>query len=138
LNRIKPFVINRDIDTGKPVYMVECEKYNSERDNHLFHRVFLDIESAREYQMELWNREIANFYQFTSWSNKQPPVGKTAEDYIHRNNPNYVCWNLGDIIDDGIMTDDDLSDLSWESDYGLTVGYRIITLKWNAEGNRYG
>jgi len=137
LNRIKPFVINRDTTRG-PVYLVECEKYNSDRDNHLLCRVFLDIESAQEYQMELWNGEVANFDQFTDWSSTSIPAGKTVDDYIYRNNPNYVGWNLGDIVADGIMTDDDLSEMNWELDYGLTVGYRIVTLKWNAEGNRYG
>lgn len=140
---MEPFlIINRDLSVSHDqIYMVECEKYNSERDSHLFRAVFLDIESAREYQMKLWDSELKMFDQFTDWSSTSIPAGKTVDDYvISRRNKSrkYIGWNLEAIVADGIMSDDDFSELNWDTDYGLTMGYSVITLKWYAEKNRYG
>ena len=140
---MEPFlIINRDLSVSQDqIYVVECEKYNSERDSHLFRTVFLDIESAREYQMKLWDSELKMFSQFTDWSSTSIPAGKTVDDYvITRGNTSweYIGWNTEAMQDDLIMSDDDFSEMNWDTDYGLTMGYSVITLKWDAEKNRYG
>jgi len=141
---VEPFrVINRDLSTPfqDRIYMVECEKWNSERDSFVFHMVFLDIESAREYQMGLWESELKSFSQFTDWSSTSIPAGKAVQDYVIprvRASFEFIGWNTEAMIEDSIMSDDDFSEMNWDSDYGLTLGYSVLTLKWDAEKNRYG
>lgn len=140
---MEPFlIINRDLSVlHDQIYLVECEKYSSERDTHLFRTVFLDIESAREYQMKLWDSELKMFSQFTDWSGTSIPAGKTADDYVITREGTYweyTGWNTDAIQEDLIMSYDDFSEMNYDSDYGLTMGYSVIILKWDAEKNRYG
>lgn len=141
---MEPFrIINRDLSMPfqDTIYMVECEKYNSERDTFIYRMVFLDFESAQEYQMELWESELKSFSQFTDWSSTSIPPGKTVQDYVRtraHTTWQYIGWDTDAIIDDSIMSDDDFSEMNWDSDYGLTMGYSVLILKWKADKNRYG
>ena len=148
---MEPFqIINRNISTSRDqIYMVRHEKYSSDRDSYLLQQVFLDLESAVEYQMQLWDSELKMFDQFTNWSGVAIPAGKTADDYVYnydpRDDPNnilslgdYIGWSTEAIVNAGIMSEDDFSEMNWDSDYGLTMGYGIVALKWNANKNRYG
>jgi hypothetical protein len=135
---MEPFVvINRGIIlTREDIYMVECEKFNTERDSFLLRRIFLDIESARESQMQLWQSEVKQFDQFTDFGNSSIPAGKTVEDYVQRDNY-HIGWDCDAIERDDIMGQDDWGEMNWDSDYGLTTGYSIIILSWDANANRY-
>lgn len=151
-----PFqLINRSISsTDDKVYMVECMKYNSDRDSYLLRRVFLDLDSASRFQDKLWKDEMKGFDQFTDWSGSTVPSGKTASDYVYvreakvSDQPNqfgshelyydYIGWDLQALAQDQIITEDALGEMNWEFDYGLTTGYSIVILKWDAENNRYG
>ena len=141
---MEPFrIINRDLSMPfqDTIYMVECEKYNSERDTFIYRMVFLDFESAREYQMELWESELKSFSQFTDWSSTSIPPGKTVQDYVRtraHTTWEYIGWDTDAIIADSIMSDDDLSEMNWDRAYGLTMGYSVLILKWKADKNRYG
>jgi len=136
---MEPFVvINRGIILPQEaIYMVECEKFLYERDSFLLRQVFLDIESAREFQMQLWQIEVKQFDQFTDFANTSIPAGKTVEDYVQRGKYR-IGWDSPAIDQDDIMGQDDWGEMNWDGDYGLTMGYSIIILRWDANANRYG
>ena len=136
---MEPFVvINRGIILPREaIYMVECEKFMYERDSFVLRQVFLDIESAREFQMQLWQIEVKQFDQFTDFANTSIPAGKTVEDYVQRGKYR-IGWDSTAIEQDDIMSQDDWGEMNWDGDYGLTMGYSIIILRWDGNANRSG
>lgn len=133
----QPFIINRDITTRGEVYMVQVDKWNSDRDTHLAQRVFLTEDSATEYMEKLWGNEQTNFTQFADWTGRSAPLAYKIEDFVARD-PSYIRWNFRRFEEAGIISDDELSELNWESEYGLTIGYSVKILKWKPELGTYG
>ena len=132
----QPFIINRDMISQAEVYMVQVDKWNSDRDNYLMQRVFLTEESAAELMEKMWEREEKLFDQFADWTGNAAPTYK-IEEFVTRD-PGYIHWNFARLEDAGIISDDELSELNWESEYGLTIGYSVQILKWKPELGTYG
>ena len=133
----RPFIINRDMITQGEVYMVQVEKWNSDRDNYLHQRVFITEDSAKEYMEILWDREKKNIDQFADWTSNALPSGYNIDEFTTRHD-GYVGWNFDKLETSGVISSDDCSEMNWETDYGLTVGYSLQTLKWKPELGTYG
>ena len=132
----RPFIINRDMITQGEVYMVEVEKWNSDRDNYLSGIVFITEDSAKEYVEKLWDIEKKNITQFADWTGNALPPGYNIDEFITRHY-GYVGWNFDKFETSGVISPDDCSELNWETDYGLTTGYSVKTLKWKPELGTY-
>jgi hypothetical protein len=133
----KPFIINRDIATQGEVYMVQVDKWNSDRDTYLMQRVFPTEESAAEYMNKMWAGEVKQFNQFTDWTGRTATPVSYIEEFTTRT-PRYIGWNFQRFEDAGIISSDELSDLNWETEYGLTIGYSVQILKWKPKLGTYG
>ncbi len=133
----QPIIINRDMTTRGEVYMVQVDKWNSDRDSYLMQRVFITEESAAKYMNELWDVEAKQFDQFTNWTNRSPtPISYIGVFTIRT--PRYIGWNFDRFEDAGIISSDELSELNWETEYGLTIGYSVKILKWKPKLGTYG
>lgn len=133
----QPFILNRDMASQGEVYMVQVDKWNSDRDTYLMQRVFITEESAAKYMNEMWDVEEKQFDQFTNWTSRSPTPVSYIEEFISRT-PRYIGWNFNRFEDAGIISSDELSELNWETEYGLTIGYSVKILKWKPKLDTYG
>lgn len=149
----RPFnlVINRDVvpDDRSIIYAIENEKWNSDRDSHLVHIIYTDLDAAIAHAEELWSLDgtEAELEDIVSWGVGAPgalPAGKTVDDYTVRNvyedGPRtrfYIGWDTDALENDELIGTDTLSEINWETEGGLTVGYSVIAMRWKAEVGRF-
>jgi hypothetical protein len=148
----RPFnlIINRDVvlDNRSIIYAIQVEKWNSDRDSHILHTIYTDLDASIAAAEDYWSREGTDqeLTDIVSWgvgSAGSLPAGKTAADYTLRNAHAtgsivfYTGWDVSALEDDELIGTDTLSEINWESEYGLTVGYAVVAMKWNAEMERF-
>ena len=151
----RPFsAINRDIDLSpESVFIVRVETW-SERDMHQEELVFTNVEAAVQRAKDSFHRDASSeFHYMWDYGTHSKPEPEYF-DYVLINDQTrqllgkpskgrsrgiyYIGWNFEKIEADDIISDDSLSELSWDSEYGLKAGRRVVQLRWNPETGRYG
>ena len=147
----EPFnlIINRDVvlDDQSILYMIETQRLNDDRDSSMNHLIFTDLDAAIALAEEWWSKEgtEAELMDIVSWGVGAPgalPAGKTVDDYTVRMVYDgrsriqfYIGWKIEKIEE--LVGEDTLWEMNSESDYGLTIGYAVIAMRWKAEMGRF-
>jgi len=145
---IVAFLINRDLTMGGDLYVIEATKWNSDRDDHLLQRIYVDRDSAVAAAEANWTRIQPAVGDMAEFADVQLPTPFDADsvvvrkDYGPGSNPTYgriyyVGWDFDRLEEIGI-DGDSMGELNWELDYGLSVGFAVIRLSWNPELGTYG
>ena len=146
--------MNRDINlSGESVFIVRVETW-ADRDTHQEELVFTNVEAAIQQAKDSFHRnadvEFNIMWDYGTQSKPEPEyfdyvlikdqtrrlLGKPAKSFnlsIY-----YIGWNFEKIKKDDIISDDSLSELNWDSEYGLKTGRSVVQLTWNPEMGRYG
>lgn len=147
---IVAFLINRDLTMGGDLYVIEANKWNSERDDHILQRIYVDRDSAVAAAEANWTRVQSQLGDMAEFADAQLPTKFDVDSVVVRkdyglgmgSNPTYgriyyVGWDFERLEEIGI-DGDSMSELNWELDYGLSIGFTVIRLSWNPELGTYG
>ena len=151
----RPFsTINRDINLSpESVFIVRVETW-SDRDTHQEELVFTNVEAAIQRAKDSFHQDASDEFHYMWDYGSQSKPEPEYFDYVSINDQTrrllgkpaksrnrsiyYIGWNFPSIEEDDIISDDSLSELSWDSEYGLKTGRRVVQLMWNPEMGRYG